>query len=163
MAYWRESVLEDALTLAPRLREEDKQEIKAASGLDPLPGLLFCLSESKPCLTMVGDEEEPFGMFGLTPDSDGISASVWMLASGDLLKYRTTFLREALRWVKEANTTHQVLYNYVDERNQLHIKWLDWMGFVFINRLPVGPEKLPFLEFVRIEPCAWQQQPSPRQ
>lgn len=154
MAYWRDSIPKDAITLAPRLREADKQEIMAAVGLKPAPGLLHCLMESKPCLTMVGDEEEPFGMFGLVPDDDGFSASVWMLASDDIIKYRMVFLREAQRWVKETNKEYPVLYNSVDARNGLHIKWLRWMGFTFINQRIAGPEKRLFLDFVRIEPCA---------
>lgn len=156
MSYWRESIIEDAFSLAPRLREADKQEIAAAVGMDPLGGLLHSMSMSRPSLTMVMDGLPPLGMFGLVPEGDGFAAAVWMLASEDIAKNPMTFLRNGIKWVKDANRKHKVLYNYVDARNTLHIKWLRWMGFVFINKHFIGPENRPFYEFVRIEPCASQ-------
>ena len=39
----------------------------------------------------------------------------------------------------------------VDARNELHIKWLKFMGFKFIQRHEnFGVAKLPFYEFLRI-------------
>lgn len=153
MQYWRESVIEDAYSLAPRLREADKQEIRAAVGMTPLAGLLYCLETSNPALTIIKDGEPPLGVFGLTPDPDNFAASVWMLAANEITKYPMTFMKNAIKWVQKTNTEYPVLYNYVDARNTLHIKWLRWMGFTFLNAKRMGPENRLFFEFVRIEPC----------
>jgi hypothetical protein len=43
------------------------------------------------------------------------------------------------------------LWNIVDARNELHIRWLKRFGFVALKKHPqVGPQGLPFFEFVRI-------------
>ena len=43
----------------------------------------------------------------------------------------------------------------MDARNDLHIKWLKWMKFTFINKVnEFGYEKKPFYEFIKI--CAHQ-------
>ena len=46
---------------------------------------------------------------------------------------------------------YRVLYNFIDARNTLHIKWLKWCGFTFIQKhYDYGYEKRLFYEFVRI-------------
>ena len=51
------------------------------------------------------------------------------------------------------NEKHPLLSNYVDAINELHIKWLKWCGFTFINKHEkYGVEQRPFYEFVRL--CA---------
>lgn len=44
-----------------------------------------------------------------------------------------------------------ILFNCVDQRNEVHINWLRWLGFKFVRIIPeYGIQKLPFIEFVRI-------------
>jgi hypothetical protein len=53
--------------------------------------------------------------------------------------------------VQTLQQNYDVLFNLVDERNTLHIRWIQWCGFTFVNRHPaLGAEQRPFLEFVRI-------------
>ena len=67
------------------------------------------------------------------------------------LSYR--FLRHSHKVCELLNQSFPIMYNYVDARNDLHIKWLKWMKFTFINKVnEFGYEKRPFYEFVKI--CA---------
>ncbi len=77
---------------------------------------------------------------------------VWMVATDRLVKYQREFIRESRKWLDEAHEEYPMLGNFVDARNTLHIRWLDWMGFHFINRFEEwGFERRPFLQFVRIK------------
>jgi hypothetical protein len=62
-----------------------------------------------------------------------------------------TLLRECNHWIRKVTEGYDVVYNNIDKRNTLHIKWLKWLEFSFIKEMPqYGHEKRPFLEFVRI-------------
>lgn len=140
---------DDAEYLAPRLREEDAAEC-VAQGLDALDALYLGVAASLLPLTVLGPEDEPLAMMGDVPSTD-ISAAIWLL--GTPLVSR----RHALSFVKgtaPALAGYQqrwpVLFNVVDERNTIHIRWLKRAGFTFIMRHPFwGVERRPFLEFVR--------------
>jgi len=151
MDHYRTSTLEDAEYLGPRLREADKEEIKAASGSDPVTALVNSFNQSNPCNTMLTPSGEPVGMFGLCPTVDGMAGAVWALATDELLNHRKTFMRFSKQWIIAANDIYPVLFNFVDARNSVHIRWLRAMGFIFINRhLSYGTERREFIEFVRI-------------
>lgn len=89
-------------------------------------------------------------MFGYAP-FDALSASVWMLSTDELEKYKKQFVRESKSWINDVNSKYRVLFNIVDARNIKHVQWLRAMGFVFIRELIHGPESRLFLEFVRIK------------
>lgn len=153
MGYVREYRDGDAEYLAPKLRERDLQEIHAVSGLEPLPALLLCVRVSEVLCTIVGSDERPAGMFGVSP-IDEIAGAVWLLGTDELVKppLRRQFLSEGLRYLDKLHTYRELLCNVVDERNTVHVRWIKWMGFTFIKRHEAyGFEQRPFLEFVRIK------------
>ena len=43
--------------------------------------------------------------------------------------------------------TYPLLRNYVDERNTMAIRWLEWLGFEILPVEPFGVEGLPFHPF----------------
>jgi hypothetical protein len=138
----------DEYDLAPRLRAADLREIEAASGRDPLDVLREGAELSVPSCTIIGNIGFVAGMFGATPDG-----RVWLLGSDELVTYplNRQFLKECRVWCDKMLNLYPLLHNVIDERNDVHIRWLKWMGFTFINRKPYGPQGLPFLEFVRIK------------
>jgi len=144
--------LEDLAPLAERLRPEDVEEIKAARGVDPLVAIQFGLQVSDPCF-ILGTPEDPYcGILGVTKTFIPGAGGIWMLATPDLVKHQIKFLRGCKGALEELHDRYPVLWNCVDERNEVHIKWLRWLGFKFIMRHPYyGVEKRPFLEFVRIK------------
>lgn len=143
----RESRLADAPLLAERLRSADKDEIYAARGIGPNEALEICVVDSTKCFTVL-DGDTPIAMFGyLHVDDD--TAQVWMLGSDELTQNKKWFVRESKRWLCEFEKQYRVLFNFIDARNELHIKWIDRMGFDIVESVSdYGFEKRLFLKFV---------------
>lgn len=152
-AYTRPTRVADIPYVAEFMREEDVAEIKAAAGHDPQRALLHSFFKGDPCMTMVGRDGRPMGMWGVVPQRDDVGC-VWMLCTDDLVRDRINsmrFLREAPGHLNRIQARYRVLFNFADARNVVHIKWLRWMGFTFIASHPnYGTEGRLFHEFVRI-------------
>ena len=66
-------------------------------------------------------------------------------------KDRRTFLRQSKEMLRELHQQFILLFNEVDARNTTHIRWLRWMGFIFVRYRPnYGAEGRPFYEFCRV-------------
>lgn len=148
----RPSILDDAKSLAPRLRTADLREIEACLGKHPLIVLEQGIEISDPCYTIVGEESAPLAIFGVVPDTANPGVGrVWMLASTELLRHRFWFLRNSRKWVELLQQQYKVLWNFIDARNEVHIEWLRWCNFNFINRVEEhGHERRPFYEFEKV-------------
>lgn len=156
MLYPRPATVDDISWMSSRLRIADILEVKAAAGLDPWGALRDSYNNSSCRMVGADEKDRPVCMGGVVPahfhwTSTPLSAVVWMLATTDLEHHQMSFLRQSKVWLEKWHQDYPVLFNCVDERNELHIKWLRWLGFVFIRRHPEwGFEKRPFLEFVRL-------------
>ena len=138
----------DCIYLSENLREEDKQEIKAVTGLPPLLSLLCGLKLSSVPLVICDADSKPVAMLGVVPN--GLIGFIWMVGTDDLKKISLSFLRNSKDVCDVLKGKHQILHNYVDKRNKLHINWLKWMGFTIINEINYGIENRKFYEFVKI-------------
>ena len=130
-SHMRISTLDDVEFLAPRLRFEDKQEILSSVGLTPVDGLKLSFRNSALCITIVNPKGEAVGIFGIADLGGGVGG-LWLLASEDLATVQISFLRECKKVIQLLNKKYKILWNYVDCRNELHIKWLRWCGFKFL-------------------------------
>ena len=149
--HFRPSKVDDVYVLYPKIREVDVEEVKATIGLNIKDGLMASYQTSDETYTMVADDGDLVGMFGLTKTADPLISVVWMLCTERLPQYSKTFIKLSKQWVIEQNKKHSILMNYVDARNITSIKWLKHLGFVLINRVEeFGVGKKPFYEFVRI-------------
>lgn len=158
MGYAREYREGDENELAPILRQADLDELKAACSEAPIDILRTGAHYSRPSVTIVGNSGLVAGMFGVVPQRDG-SGVVWMLGSDEITKppLSRQFIRECCTFVKVLESGYTELHNVIDARNWVHRRWLEWLGFEFINRIPeYGVERRPFLEFKKI--CVWQHQ-----
>ena len=148
----RGATLEDCYELAPKLRKEDLQEIKANANIKGINALIQGLHLSEVPISIFNDKEEIVCMLGCCPTNIHSVATVWLLASeglGKNLTYR--FLKHSIGVTDIFQKRYQVLFNFVDARNTLHIKWLKWCGFTIINKhYNYGYEKRLFYEFIRI-------------
>ncbi len=138
----------DEYSLAPRLRQADRQEIEAASGLNPVDALRESAESSVPSCTIIGNDHHIAGMFGCVPDG-----RVWLLGSDALIQnpLKRQFLKECRKYVDAL--PYPLLHNVIDVRNIVHMRWLNWMGFTFVGEpIHYGPQNLLFLKFVRIQP-----------
>lgn len=150
----RPATPEDVVALAPRLRAADLQEIAARSGRRPEDVLLDGVTKSRECYAAELASGEVIALFGVGDTPEPRLGGVWLLGSDAIFSVRLTFLRHSLRWVRALSRGYDLLGNFVDERNTVHIAWLRWLGFRFLRRLPLGVNKEPFLEFVRLPESA---------
>lgn len=145
------TTVEDVEYIAPRLREADRQECIAATGKDPLEILKMSLLIGDITLTLTATDGTRVGLLGVAKSPLPDAGVIWLCATDDIYQYQMTFLRRSKKVLPKLLELYPVLHNAVDARNELHIKWLKWMGFTFIKRHEEwGAEKRPFYEFVRI-------------
>lgn len=153
MPIFRPATIEDAIALSQDLRIEDEAEVRALTGKASLDSLIQGVNLSDLPVAIVDDEGSILGLFGAVTVSNAPRIGViWMLASPKILTYRRQFAKESRHWVEALQAQYDLLCNVVDERNTVHIRWLQWCGFTFIRRHPeYGASKIPFLEFVRMK------------
>ena len=129
------------------LREADRNEIEAL-GKDPFTSLMQGFKESAPCYTWMY-EDEPSALFGCVPYTNN-AAAIWMLGTDNIANHKYAFMKTCVPFHKELVRPYQLTGNIIDERNKVHMRFIEHLGYKFINRRSVGPKGLPFLEFARI-------------
>lgn len=145
----RQATVEDALDLAPRLRQADRDEVWASGRKTPERALLVSLGMSSHAWTGLVDGKVVC-MWGCGPASmlDRVGVP-WMLGSDDLLKHQKAFLRRNREYVDAMLLCYTRLVNWVDARNTVSIRWLRWLGFEIGDAAPHGALKMPFHRFER--------------
>lgn len=151
--YVEPSTESDGVFLSSRLRAADRAELIATSRLSPLRVLADGVRTSTPCYTIhTGGTGDPCGIFGTCESDDPTSGVVWMLGSDDLLTVSRTFIRHSRRWLNELHKNYRLLFNVIDARNKIHIKWITWMGFELVQDIPkYGIERRHFILFRHYE------------
>lgn len=146
----RDSNPEDIAFLRNNLKKSDVDEIWASHHKMPYEALVQGMELSVHCLTVL-KYEKPTAMFGVVPISDTDRRGViWMLSTENLLNMRIEFLRCSeffIRLLFKLNQRFDILFNHVDARNTVSIKWLKSIGANVAEAVPYGEEKLPFHYF----------------
>ena len=70
-----------------------------------------------------------------------------MLTAHELPDHARFFLRRNRFYVAEIRSKYRLLLNFVDARNTMAIRWLEWLGFDVAPARPLGPENMPFHPF----------------
>lgn len=136
-----------AADLAPHLREADRLEVEAASGLDPLAELQRSLAMSVEAWTGTVDGA-PACIFGVGLLSLlGGEGSPWLLGSDLVTRHSVAFARRNKAMVRGWSKAFPVLRNFVDVRNVVSVRWLRWLGFKLLPPVPYGVARLPFHPF----------------
>lgn len=145
----RAALLEDARTIAPLLREADKNEITAISGLTVLDALEYSILNSDEAWFVTRPDGEPLALFGIGEDqSAGIP---WMVGTDEMKHYAKSLVKVGRLWVQKWTERYGLLFNYLDGRNDTHYEWLLRLGFdVTLTEEYIGHDKsVPFLPFYR--------------
>lgn len=139
--------LDHIRSLAPIMREADRQEVWAAAGLTPYEALQVSLQSSVVAWCWL-IEDEPACVFGVSAESilSGIGMP-WLLSSPLLPSRHVAFLRHHRCFLIAMLDLFPLLKNWVDARYQLSIRWLRWMGFTILPAEPYGPFRMPFHPF----------------
>jgi len=156
--YVRPAILKDALELAPKMRKEDRAEILASDNMSPLQALVvpFTIKGAK-IYSIIGTKEEGvIGMFGSTPSSEPDFGIAWLLSANNLANnHARQFLKECPYWVSQMGEGYKHLYNFVDKRNWVALKWLQLLGFTAKEEFPTyGHKQIPFLLMMKELKCA---------
>lgn len=138
----------DALGLSKFLREADRRELLAAAGpRDPLDILVDGLRTSDASFCARAQSGAPICIWGVR--NVGPVAVAWMLASVLMPNHARAMV--ALAPTAKAATlaaARAPLWNLVDERNALHVRWLRWLGAEFSGRrFTRADPDVPFSEF----------------
>lgn len=143
---YRVATLADALDIAPRLREQDRVEVAAASDTEDVQAaLLASLDRSKRTWVAVidGRPECIFGI-GELNQHHGVP---WMLGTPAILKHQRRLLVDARSIVEDMQDAYRVLYNMTHADNAVAIRWLKRLGFTF--GAPFQHNSHTFLPFYR--------------
>ena len=142
--------LEHIKHIADNIRQEDKDELYAASGKFPLHALLHGYTHSD-YLKVGCVNETPVCVFGTVPVLEiPNTALAWMVAPDGLLSVSFKFARESQKYADEMQHNYKLLYNFVDARNTVHHRWLRWLGFTIIRKIKHGVLDKDFYEFARV-------------
>ena len=139
-------------SIATNMRQEDLNEIQAMGVPDPHEALRKGMVHSKPECYTASVKGVPIAMFGVVPfDDDPKFGSIWLLGT-DRIKTEVpiSFLKKSRKVLPTLIEPYEMVCNVVDKRNEVHIKWIKWLGFSFIRETICGPENRPFYEFARL-------------
>ena len=147
MAHVRRAISADIAFLAPKMRQADRDEIKASDNIGAAEALMtpFQYTGHRTWSVIGTDEEYVIGMFGSVPTLEPDYGVAWLLSSDELFNYKKEFIRQSPEWVAQMGKNYKYLYNWVDCRNTKSIKWLKHLGFKEIQREEqYGKGKMPF-------------------
>ena len=156
MVILRKSELTDAEKLAPHIREEDKLEVRSIfkeEDRSMVDLLKECIESSTPAIT-VEEDDRVIMMFGVSEYGDPDCGLVWLLGTDDIKRLWVPFLRQSHYWSNALFNISKkcLLFNRVCSKNELHVRWIKWLGFSFVQRLDnYGHFGLPFYEFCKLK------------
>lgn len=139
---------DDYLLLYKDLRRDDYLELTKASKLKVKTCLHLSYSVSEECYSAFDSQGHLLCMFGITPvKSKGIKQGViWLLATTHIEKFPINFGKASKKLLTYFKEKYNLLYNRVDAANELHVKWLQWLGAAFLHEEDVNGYK--FYRFV---------------
>ncbi len=138
---------EHAREMALVMRQADVDEVWAASHYEPLEALLVSLRLSPDPRAGLADGRVVciYGVGQATLlSAHGVP---WMLTAEELPDHARAFLRRNKLYLSEIRSKYRLLLNFVDARNTMAIRWLEWLGFDIAPAQPLGAENLPFHPF----------------
>lgn len=138
--------------IARHLRDQDRAELEAMHGGSPeliLPQSVLLSSHG----WLAVDRGEPIAVFGAAPSPLPGVGIVWMLGTDGVARAGRSIARQTAPLLDEMHTAYPVLWNYIDARNSVSLRWLRWVGFELLgdHRSPSGHL---FHIFARSRPCA---------
>lgn len=145
---------EDVAMVAYNLRRSDVDEIVSRTGADPYDALWYTHLASEFCTVGVDPETDvPEVMFGVVPHPNlpGVGY-IWLVGTDALVTtYKKTFVQQTLKYFREVESQYDVLLNWIDSRQSVHIEWIQKLGFKFIDTsTTVSVDGTRFYKFIKI-------------
>ena len=135
----------DAAELAANLRDQDREELRAAGVMNAEHAIADGIRRSALCWTARVDGEMAC-VFGVAPlgtmlDPRGVP---WMLGTPLVPRHRRTLQELTPRYIQQMLEAYPHLLNQVHAKNTVATRWLRKMGFVLQPPTPTGPYGEPF-------------------
>jgi hypothetical protein len=124
--------------ITAQLRQSDREEIEAGGAVAPEEALRVSMSISTHAYCITSQECGPIAMFGAAPSPLPGVGIVWMLGTDAIQTEALAIARRTRRYFNELNEPYPVLWNYIDSRNAVSMKWLEWGGFKLIRDVPIN-------------------------
>jgi len=145
---WRLAKKADVLDVGSRMRQADIDEGWAMLGVEPLDWLTHF--DPQRTWVIYNSHNDNVALAGTNPIDDD-TAMIWMVATDDLEKHSIEFLKHSRPFIEEITAPYALTFNWVHAANEVHLKWLKWCGFTFIQKHEVfGARGEPFYTFCRI-------------
>lgn len=158
----RPATVEDALSVASRLRKEDRDEVMASSGIDPRIALPQYVREDRFIMAAgLVETGTPEILWGADPIPYVPRAAVgWLVSTPVILEHPVEFAVNVKRLFEALHEDYDLITNFTDARNKVHHKLIKWLGCVPIRRIEkFGAYSLPFIEFASYRPPCVSPQP----
>ena len=136
-------------SIVPHLREADVEEIHASTGLPAAAAVAYSIAVSRAYSVLL--DGRPVVIFGVGPmgrTNGNKTGEIWLVATEEIEKRPVMFYRVSKRLFPMVCDGYSDLVNFVDARNILSLRWLQWLGFEIEEEKPFGVYGLPF-HFVR--------------
>lgn len=144
----RAASIEDIEHLSNNMRAADVNEVWSSHRHTPEMALTHSFLSSAVSWTIVY-ENEPVAMFGVSVTSLLSKTGVpWILGTDKIKDVYVEFLRHSHYYVGQMLKHRTALYNFVDARNIVSIRWLKWCGFKMLDPIVFGFDGLNFYPFV---------------
>lgn len=131
------------------IRPKDRQEVEITLG-EPLQARHF--EEDKDYIEFLieANTNRIYGMGGVSPTPSGTFPIVWLLCTNEVEKHPVAFLRFVKSYNDKWTQKYMVTTNWVWLGNDLHVKWLKWMGAIFLGSpFYINGEKFQRFEFCK--------------
>lgn len=129
----------DAMYIAMFLRDVDEREIRAVSGKSVYDAVMDSFTRSEICFSVRKGRGFPLLIFGVHPFTVvGNDFCCWMLATDDLERAGSAFLRHCRMAADALSSHYHVMKNYVGVWNYRTLRWLRWCGFDVLPARRVG-------------------------
>ena len=144
----RDSIETDCKELADNLRKPDFDEVVIVTKEEPIKPITRGFRISKYCKSVVKDGNL-IAMYGLAPTEFNKGGSPFLLGTNRFLEIRIPCARQSKKRVEEMQNLYPILWNFIDSRNEIHLRWIKWCGFKIINERYI--DNVKFYEFIRIK------------
>lgn len=139
---------EDVTFVAAHMRQGDVEECLAV-GWTPLEALSAGVQSSQVAYTLIDHEGTPVAIMGVCPPNQVGLGMIWLLGTPDIERIPATFARQSRYVLRDIfNQIYDLygLFNYTHLKNDVHHRWLKWLGFKFLRIVEHNNHQ--FYEFV---------------